>query len=101
MILVYLYAACQHSGPFPVADMSKEGNSFDRVNSARFREICVYYFEQFLKLWKWMQDLSTGWLRCDPDPLFKPEHYPLPGWVPQWVSQLSTNFYTKNYADSL
>ncbi|RVW29986.1 Phosphatidate cytidylyltransferase 1 [Vitis vinifera] len=51
--------ARKHSGPFPVADMSKEGNSFDR-------------------------DLSTGWLRCDPDPLFKPEHYPLLEWVPQW-----------------
>lgn len=42
-----------------------------------------------------MQDLSTGWLRCDPDPLFKPEHYPLLEWVPQWVSQLSRDFYTK------
>ncbi|KAJ9672222.1 hypothetical protein PVL29_025736 [Vitis rotundifolia] len=30
------------------------------------------------------KDLSTGWLRCDPDPLFKPEHYPLPEWIPQW-----------------
>lgn len=34
MILVYLYAARKHSGPFPVADMSEEGNSFDRVNSS-------------------------------------------------------------------
>lgn len=37
---------------------------------------------------QWMtcprKDLSTGWLRCDPGPLFKPEYYPLP----QWVSQL-------------
>ncbi|KAJ8431674.1 hypothetical protein Cgig2_007496 [Carnegiea gigantea] len=31
-----------------------------------------------------LQDLSTGWLRCDPGPLFKPEYYPLP----QSVSQL-------------
>ncbi|KAB1224404.1 Phosphatidate cytidylyltransferase [Morella rubra] len=30
------------------------------------------------------KDLSTGWLHCDPGPLFKPELYTLPGWFPQW-----------------
>ncbi|KAJ4969919.1 hypothetical protein NE237_003018 [Protea cynaroides] len=30
------------------------------------------------------KDLSTGWLRCDPGPLFKPAYYSLPDWVPQW-----------------
>ncbi|KAH7675426.1 Phosphatidate cytidylyltransferase protein [Dioscorea alata] len=29
------------------------------------------------------KDLSTGWLYCDPGPMFKPEHYSLTGWVPQ------------------
>ena len=33
-----------------------------------------------------MQDLSTGWLHCDPGYLFKPESYSLQGWVPHWVS---------------
>lgn len=32
-----------------------------------------------------MQDLSTGWLHCDPGPLFKPEYFTLPGWFPDWV----------------
>ncbi|KAF6159187.1 hypothetical protein GIB67_032804 [Kingdonia uniflora] len=31
-----------------------------------------------------MQDLSTGWLYCDPGLLFKPEYYPLSGWVSEW-----------------
>lgn len=30
------------------------------------------------------KDLSTGWLHCDPGPLFKPESLNLPEWVPQW-----------------
>ncbi|XP_038972147.1 phosphatidate cytidylyltransferase 1-like isoform X3 [Phoenix dactylifera] len=30
------------------------------------------------------KDLSTGWLHCDPGPMFKPEYYPLPGWVSHW-----------------
>uniref|UniRef100_A0A0E0C7Y4 Phosphatidate cytidylyltransferase n=1 Tax=Oryza meridionalis TaxID=40149 RepID=A0A0E0C7Y4_9ORYZ len=29
------------------------------------------------------KDLSTGWLRCDPGPMFKPEHYSLGEWVPK------------------
>ncbi|XP_023003810.1 phosphatidate cytidylyltransferase 2-like [Cucurbita maxima] len=29
-------------------------------------------------------DLSTGWLHCDPGPLFKPESFTLPGWTPDW-----------------
>ncbi|PIA42453.1 hypothetical protein AQUCO_02000118v1 [Aquilegia coerulea] len=28
------------------------------------------------------EDLSTGWLHCDPDPMFKPHYYSLPGWFP-------------------
>ncbi|KAI9085353.1 hypothetical protein K1719_032730 [Acacia pycnantha] len=30
------------------------------------------------------KDLSTGWLSCDPGPLFKPESHPLPGTIRQW-----------------
>ncbi|KAG5382906.1 hypothetical protein IGI04_034376 [Brassica rapa subsp. trilocularis] len=30
------------------------------------------------------QDLSTGWLQCDADPLFKPEPFTLPAWIPGW-----------------
>ncbi|RYR63328.1 hypothetical protein Ahy_A04g021136 isoform D [Arachis hypogaea] len=29
-------------------------------------------------------DLTTGWLDCDPGPLFKPEPYSLSGWIPHW-----------------
>lgn len=32
------------------------------------------------------QDLSTGWLECDPGSLFKPEYFTLPQWLPEWVS---------------
>ncbi|KAG0616981.1 hypothetical protein M758_5G156700 [Ceratodon purpureus] len=30
------------------------------------------------------KDLSTGWLHCDPGPLFRPMYHPLPSWTPQW-----------------
>ncbi|CAM6096713.1 unnamed protein product [Calypogeia fissa] len=31
------------------------------------------------------KDLSTGWLHCDPGPLFKPKFYSL-AWLPSWVN---------------
>lgn len=31
------------------------------------------------------EDLSTGWLQCDPGPLFKQETHALPGWISNWL----------------
>ncbi|OMO83606.1 Phosphatidate cytidylyltransferase [Corchorus capsularis] len=42
-------------------------------------------FGQFQWLTCPRKDLSTGWLHCDPGPVFKPEFYPLPGWISQWL----------------
>ncbi|KAL9260184.1 Phosphatidate cytidylyltransferase 1-like protein [Drosera capensis] len=46
--------------------------------------VLAYVLGQF----KWLtcprKDLSTGWLDCDPGPLFKPVYFSLPGWLPQW-----------------
>ncbi|KAK4764856.1 hypothetical protein SAY86_025946 [Trapa natans] len=30
------------------------------------------------------KDLSTGWLHCDPGPLFKPDYYSLGEFLPEW-----------------
>ncbi|KAH0637240.1 hypothetical protein KY289_037155 [Solanum tuberosum] len=30
------------------------------------------------------KDLSTGWLDCDPGPLFKPDYFTVPEWFPSW-----------------
>ncbi|CDP13780.1 unnamed protein product [Coffea canephora] len=30
------------------------------------------------------KDLSTGWLECEPGPLFKPDYYSLSGLLPEW-----------------
>ncbi|CAH2078266.1 unnamed protein product [Thlaspi arvense] len=30
------------------------------------------------------EDLSTGWLHCDPGPLYKQETHVLPGWISVW-----------------
>jgi hypothetical protein len=38
------------------------------------------------------QDLSTGWLHCDPGSLFKPKYYMLSSSVPDWVRSFLATF---------
>ncbi|GLT41368.1 hypothetical protein SLA2020_154380 [Shorea laevis] len=50
--------------------------------------ISAFVLANVLGRYQWLtcprKDLSTGWLHCDPGPLFKPEHFTLQGRVPQW-----------------
>lgn len=42
-----------------------------------------------------LQDLSTGWLQCDPGPLFKQETHALPGWISNWVRLVIVHYWKK------
>ncbi|KAI3765306.1 hypothetical protein L2E82_15336 [Cichorium intybus] len=48
--------------------------------------ISAFVLANFFGRFQWLtcprKDLSTGWLQCDPDPLFKPENFTLPEWFP-------------------
>ncbi|KAG8370332.1 hypothetical protein BUALT_Bualt14G0105800 [Buddleja alternifolia] len=50
--------------------------------------ISAFVLANILGRFQWLtcprKDLSTGWLHCDPGPLFKPEYYTLPEWLPEW-----------------
>ncbi|XP_044512408.1 phosphatidate cytidylyltransferase 2-like [Mangifera indica] len=50
--------------------------------------ISAFVLANILGHFQWLtcprKDLSTGWLHCDPGPLFKPETFSLSGSVPQW-----------------
>ncbi|KAA8520173.1 hypothetical protein F0562_014429 [Nyssa sinensis] len=50
--------------------------------------ISAFVLANIMGRFQWLtcprKDLSTGWLHCDPGPLFKLEYFILPGWVPQW-----------------
>uniref|UniRef100_M4DAV2 Phosphatidate cytidylyltransferase n=1 Tax=Brassica campestris TaxID=3711 RepID=M4DAV2_BRACM len=48
------------------------------------------------------EDLSTGWLQCDPGPLFKQETHALPGWISNWfASGFKRAFKVKDFGDSI
>ncbi|XP_076959450.1 phosphatidate cytidylyltransferase 1-like isoform X2 [Bidens hawaiensis] len=50
--------------------------------------ISAFLLANYLGRFQWLtcprKDLSTGWLQCDPGPLFTPENVTLPGWLPEW-----------------
>ncbi|KAK4275398.1 hypothetical protein QN277_018488 [Acacia crassicarpa] len=50
--------------------------------------IASFTFASILGSFQWLtcprKDLSTGWLQCDPDPLFMPQYYPLPILISYW-----------------
>ncbi|KAG6780105.1 hypothetical protein POTOM_016517 [Populus tomentosa] len=67
-------------------------DSFSYAYSVYFKSGAFPIFIQLANImgrFQWLtcprKDLSTGWLQCDPGPLFKPEYFTLPGWIPQWV----------------
>ncbi|KAL2486719.1 Phosphatidate cytidylyltransferase 1 [Abeliophyllum distichum] len=50
------------------------------------------------------KDLSTGWLHCDPGPLFKPEYFALPEWhhlEDFFASGFKRAFKIKDFGDSI
>ncbi|KAL6990695.1 phosphatidate cytidylyltransferase [Sarracenia purpurea var. burkii] len=54
--------------------------------------ISAFMLANVMGRYEWLtcprKDLSTGWLHCDPGPLFKPESFTLPGWFPKWAGLL-------------
>ncbi|KAG6420290.1 hypothetical protein SASPL_116813 [Salvia splendens] len=50
--------------------------------------ISAFMLANILGRFQWLtcprKDLSTGWLECDPGPLFKPEYFTVPQWFPEW-----------------
>uniref|UniRef100_A0A0D9XIM3 Phosphatidate cytidylyltransferase n=1 Tax=Leersia perrieri TaxID=77586 RepID=A0A0D9XIM3_9ORYZ len=51
--------------------------------------LSAFVLANFMGHFQWLtcprKDLSTGWLHCDPGPMFTPESYDLPGWIPRWI----------------
>ncbi|XP_021671226.2 phosphatidate cytidylyltransferase 1-like isoform X2 [Hevea brasiliensis] len=50
--------------------------------------ISAFVLANIMGRFQWLtcprKDLLSGWLQCDPGPLFKPEYFTLPAWVPKW-----------------
>jgi hypothetical protein len=67
------------------------------INCTYVIRVCGWGYAYIVKGWFWhqvimFQDLSTGWLHCDPGNLFKPKYYILSSSVPDWVRSFLATF---------
>ncbi|KAG9134278.1 hypothetical protein Leryth_020028 [Lithospermum erythrorhizon] len=59
--------------------------------------ISAFVLANFMGRFQWLtcprKDLSTGWLHCDPGPLYKPETFIFPESFPQWFPWKEMSIY--------
>ncbi|XP_021912356.1 phosphatidate cytidylyltransferase 3 [Carica papaya] len=76
-------------GKTPLIKLSPKKTWEGFIGASVATVISAFIFANILGRFQWLtcprKDLSTGWLQCDPGPLFIPEHYSLPGWISQWL----------------
>ncbi|KAK2639844.1 hypothetical protein Ddye_027639 [Dipteronia dyeriana] len=76
-------------GKTPLIKLSPKKTWEGCIGASVATVISAFVFANILGRFQWLtcprKDLSTGWLQCDPGPLFKPEFHSLPGWIPEWV----------------
>ncbi|CAA0829058.1 Phosphatidate cytidylyltransferase 2 [Striga hermonthica] len=75
-------------GKTPLIKLSPKKTWEGFIGASVATMISAFLLANILGRFQWLtcprKDLSTGWLQCDPGPLFRPESYSVPEWFPQW-----------------
>lgn len=75
-------------GKTPLIKLSPKKTWEGFIGASVATMISAFLLANVMGRFQWLtcprKDLSTGWLYCDPGPMFKPEYYSLEGVVPQW-----------------
>uniref|UniRef100_A0A7N1A1H5 Phosphatidate cytidylyltransferase n=1 Tax=Kalanchoe fedtschenkoi TaxID=63787 RepID=A0A7N1A1H5_KALFE len=75
-------------GKTPLIKLSPKKTWEGFIGASVATMISAFLLANVLGRFQWLtcprKDLSTGWLYCDPGPLFKPEVLDFSGWLPQW-----------------
>nr|GME07480.1 phosphatidate cytidylyltransferase 1 [Ipomoea batatas] len=75
-------------GRTPLIKLSPKKTWEGFIGASVLTMFSAFLLANFFGHFQWLtcprKDLSTGWLQCDPGPLFKPEHFTIPEWIPQW-----------------
>ncbi|XP_038882448.1 phosphatidate cytidylyltransferase 1 [Benincasa hispida] len=75
-------------GRTPLIKLSPKKTWEGFIGASIMTIISAFFLANVMGRYQWLTcprtDLSTGWLHCDPGPLFKPEYFTLPEWVPDW-----------------
>ncbi|CAN1340043.1 Phosphatidate cytidylyltransferase 2 [Linum perenne] len=75
-------------GKTPLIKLSPKKTWEGFIGASVATMISAFVLANIMGQFQWLtcprKDLSTGWLDCDPGPLYKPERYTLE-WLPHWV----------------
>ncbi|KAK4434074.1 Phosphatidate cytidylyltransferase 1 [Sesamum alatum] len=75
-------------GKTPLIKLSPKKTWEGFIGASVATMISAFLLANVLGRFQWLtcprKDLSTGWLQCDPGPLFKPETFAVPEWFPEW-----------------
>ncbi|GER25493.1 phosphatidate cytidylyltransferase [Striga asiatica] len=75
-------------GKTPLIKLSPKKTWEGFIGASVTTMISAFILANILGRFQWLtcprKDLSTGWLQCDPGPLFKPEYFGVPDWFPVW-----------------
>ncbi|XP_058742913.1 phosphatidate cytidylyltransferase 1-like [Vicia villosa] len=78
-------------GKTPLIKLSPKKTWEGFIGASVATMIAAFTFANFLGRFQWLtcprKDLSTGWLECDPDTIFKPDYIPMPGLVPHGIPE--------------
>ncbi|XP_010536690.1 PREDICTED: phosphatidate cytidylyltransferase 3-like [Tarenaya hassleriana] len=76
-------------GKTPLIKLSPKKTWEGFIGASVATMISAFVFANVMGQFQWLtcprKDLSTGWLHCDPGPLFRPEYYPLPWWITRFT----------------
>ncbi|TYJ31835.1 hypothetical protein E1A91_A06G227900v1 [Gossypium mustelinum] len=85
---IFAYVVGFFFGRTPLIKLSPKKTWEGFIGASVTTMISAFVLANILGQFQWLtcprKDLSTGWLQCDPGPLFKREYYTLPGWISQW-----------------
>ncbi|XP_061979743.1 phosphatidate cytidylyltransferase 2-like isoform X2 [Populus nigra] len=85
---IFAYICGFFFGKTPLIKLSPKKTWEGFIGASITTMISAFVLANIMGRFQWQtcprKDLSTGWLQCDPGPLFKPEYFTLPGWIPQW-----------------
>ncbi|KAL6522711.1 phosphatidate cytidylyltransferase [Orobanche hederae] len=75
-------------GKTPLIKLSPKKTWEGFIGASFTTMISAFVLANIMGRFQWLtcprKDLSTGWLQCDPGPLFKPEYFIVPVWFPEW-----------------
>lgn len=85
---IFAYICGFFFGKTPLIKLSPKKTWEGFIGASITTMISAFVLANIMGRFQWQtcprKDLSTGWLQCDPGPLFKPQYFTLPGWIPQW-----------------